>query len=153
MSRALSVIMGGTILLGSLLASRAAARDIAHYQTRGPYVLHERVITAEDRTLIDEQMREFLWSCWQQQRLGRLITLVFSIEGLPTRTTYFVEPDDKGIWHVVIETVATTMGVKPGTDEHYTEDHTTVATLESVNAADGKKRIRFISGGKTLFEL
>jgi hypothetical protein len=153
MSRALSVIMGGTVLLGALLASRAAARDIARYETRGPYVLHERVIKAEDRSLIDAQMRDFLLTCWEQHRLGRLITLEFSIEGLPTRRSYFIEPDEKGTWRVVIETIGTLPGVKPGTDEHYTREFTAVATLKTEDAADGKKRVRVISDGRTLLEL
>ena len=131
----------------------ASTRDLARYETRGPFILHERVITADDRALIDAQMRDFLWSCWHQHRRCRLITLAFSMEGLPTRTTYFIEPDEKGIWRVVIETSATVPGVKPGTDEHYTEDFTTIATLESVNGPDGKKHIRVISNGKTLLDL
>ena len=145
--------MGGTILLATLLASRVTARDIARYETRGPYVLDERVITAEDRSLIDAQMRDFLLACWEQHHLGRLITLEFSTEGLPTRRSYFVEPDEEGTWRIVIDTVGTLPGVKPGTDEHYTREFTTIATLETVQVTEGKKHIRIVSGGRIFLDL
>jgi hypothetical protein len=153
MRATLSAAAVGAIMLATPSFTRASARDLARYETRGPFVLHEHVISAEDRALIHAQMREFFLDCWQQHRLGRLITIGFSMEGLPTRTTYFIEPDEKGAWHVVIETTTTSRGVKLGTDEHYTEDFTTIATLETVNASDGKKHIRITSGGKTLLDL
>lgn len=139
-------------MLTSTPSLRAATRDLGRYDTRGPYVLHERVITAEDRALIDSQMREFFLSCWEQHRLGRLITLQFSIEGLSTRTTYYIEPDASGAWHVVVETLATLPGVKPGSNEHYTEGHTTTAKL-TIQGTDGNKHVRIVSGNMTLLDL
>ena len=140
-------------MLASMPNLRAATRDLARYDTRGPYVLHERVITAEDRALIDSQMREFLSSCWQQHRLGRLITLQFSIEGLSTRTMYYIEPDASGAWHVVVEARATLSGIKPGSNEHYTKERTTTATLTRIQGPDGKKHVRIVSGNTTLLDL
>ena len=142
------------------------ARDLSKYSTRGPYVLfyhHVSFYTDEDHALINSQMRQFFLDCWQKHQRGRLITIGFSIEGQPTRTTYFIEPDANGAWHVVIYTVVTLQKFNqemagpppspPPAITYYTEEHTTTATLETLKAADGKKRIRIISDGKALLDL
>ena len=149
----LRAIMAGALVFASALSVEAGPRDLARYETLGPYVLHERVLTAADRALVDSQMRDFLLRCWQQHRLGRLITLRFSIEGLPTRTTYYIEPDASGGWHVVVESLGTLPGTKPGTNEHYTEQQARTATLTSVQGPDGKEHVRVVSGKTTLLDL
>ena len=131
------------------------ARDLSKYSTRGPYVLfyhHVSFYTDEDHALINSQMRQFFLDCWQKHQRGRLITVEFSIEGLPTRSTYFIEPDSTDRWHVVVNSMVA-LDKGPDTDWHYSDENTTNATLETVTDANGKKRVRIVSGGRTILEL
>ena len=128
-----------------------SSRDFDRYETRGPYVLHERVITWEDRALLDAQIRQFLWDCWQRHRLARLITIAFSMEGMPTRTTYFIEPDERRQWRVVVETISTIQD-PPGSKDK-TFERTVVGVLEETKTADGQQRLQIRHNGESICEL
>jgi hypothetical protein len=147
----------GLVLAVSICAaspSPAPTRDLSGYATLGPYLmLHTASVLAPgDLALITSQIRRFLVDCWQQHRRGRLIIVTFTMEGLPVRSTYFVEPDSGGAWRIVVDTVAAVPGIKPS-GEHYTVDYTTIATLESIDAPDGQKKFRVVSEGKTVLDL
>jgi hypothetical protein len=154
MKHALGFVLAFSIGAGSPSPAPTPARDLSGYGTIGPYLMPERasVLPAEDRALITSQMRQFLVDCSQQHRRGRLIVVTFTLEGLPVRSTYFVEPDSGGAWRIVVDTVAAVPGTKPS-GEHYTENYTVIATLESTDTPDGQKKFRVVSDGKTVLDL
>jgi hypothetical protein len=154
MKHALGFMLAFSICAASPSPAPTPPRDLSSYTTLGPYLMPDspNALTPEDRALITSQIRKFVVDCWQQHRRGRLITVTFTMEGLPVRHTYFVEPDSGGTWRIVVDTVAAVPGIKPS-GEHYTVDHTTIATLESRNTPDGQKHFRIVSDGKTLLDL
>src|ERR1700742_528235 len=76
-------------------------RDESLYDRAGPYTL-ELGLAAQARADIEAQVREFLWSHWRQHRLGHVPVTQYSKEGEPSTPFYFVEHDEKGIWHVAV---------------------------------------------------
>jgi len=50
-----------------------------------------------------EEFRQFLWQQWSKQRRTKVTATFYSIEGDPTTSTYYIEPDASGRWHIVIE--------------------------------------------------
>lgn len=121
-SLVLATVSGGTGLDSN------ESRDLRLYERAGPYVLAAKAnpIT-EDSFLIAASIRDFLWRHWRGHRLGTLLVTTFSIEGLPTRTTYFVEPDKSGVWRVLSETSYTLLSTEPGTTKHSEQLETSVA--------------------------
>ncbi|MFL6230192.1 MAG: hypothetical protein ACJ741_15580, partial [Pyrinomonadaceae bacterium] len=45
----------------------------------------------------------FLWEHWSRRHLGRITATVYSIEGDPTTTAFYIEPDESGAWRVATE--------------------------------------------------
>ena len=153
MKYTLGLVLAFTICAASS-PTPTPTRDLSRYATLGPYLMQDSAsaLTPEDRALIASQIRRFLVDCWQQHRRGRLITVTFTLEGLPVRSTYFVEPDSGGAWRIVVDTAAAVPGIKPS-GEHYTVDHTTIATLQSRDTPEGQKHFRVVSDRKTLLDL
>src|SRR5213082_2687584 len=73
-------------------------RDLALYDLAGPYSLDRSTRHVEDRPVIEAAIREFLWVRWQRHRLAHVAVVQYSLEGLATRTWYFIEPDQLGTW-------------------------------------------------------
>jgi hypothetical protein len=72
--------------------------------------------------------RDFLWRHWLEHRLGQLVTVKFTPEGLPTRTTLYVEPDSAHRWRIVLEYRTALPGIKPDSNEHFEELTTKIAS-------------------------
>jgi hypothetical protein len=151
MTRSLCLLFAFSVAAAS--PSPTPARDIAAYQTLGPFLMPDspNALSPEDRALIKTQMRRFLVDSWQQHRRAQLIVITFTMEGLPVRSAYFIEPDSAGKWRVTVDTVAAVPGVKPS-GEHYTVETSTVATLEIVDSS-GEKHVRIVSGDQTLLDV
>src|SRR2546426_888613 len=77
-------------------------RDLSLYEKIGPYTL-ELTIDAQARASKEAEIREFLWNHWQRRRLGQVAVTRYSREGEPSTSAYFVEPDEKGIWHIAVK--------------------------------------------------
>ena len=50
-----------------------------------------------------EEFREYLWQKWSNQRRTKVTATFYSIEGDPTTSTYYIEPDESGRWHIIVE--------------------------------------------------
>jgi len=107
----------------------ASERKLTDYDRAGPYVLSEAERITEDAALIEASIRDFLWRHWTQHRLGFMIVVRSGTEGLPSRETYFVEPDERGKWRIVSETKTTLLGTKPGSTEHFEDFRSSAAYL------------------------
>jgi hypothetical protein len=150
MARSLCFVLAFGIAAAS--PSPNPTRDLAAYQTLGPFLMPEspNALSFEDRALLKTQMRRFLLDSWQHRR-AQLIVVTFTMEGLPVRSAYFIEPDSAGKWRVVVDTVAAVPGIKPS-GQHYTVETTNVATLEIVDSS-GEKRVRIVRGDQTLLDV
>ena len=104
-------------------AESQKARDLSVYDLSGPYSLDRSTRHAEDRPVIEASIREFLWTRWQRHRLAHLAVVQYSLEGLPTRTWYFIEPDGAGIWRLAVEEDVTLPAFKRDSEEHVRETH------------------------------
>lgn len=81
---------------------QAKMRDLSLYDKAGPYTIELR-LDAQARANIEAKIREFLWNHWHQHRLGHLVATRYSKEGEPSTSSYFVELDGKGIWHIAVK--------------------------------------------------
>ena len=77
-------------------------RNLALYEKAGPYEL-PITMSAEERSLLESEIRGFLWNHWNQKRLGYLKATWGGREGNPNQYLFHVEPDSDGIWHVSVE--------------------------------------------------
>lgn len=134
---------------GTTHSSYAAAgeRRLINYDRAGPYILSDKIMFSEDGALIVASIRDFLWRHWQEHRPGFVTTVTFSLEGLPTRTTYFVEQNNKGKWIISADSRVTLPAVKAGSNEHFEKTETSVAySVEriepSLQGAASDKRIQ-----------
>ena len=50
-----------------------------------------------------EEFREYLWQQWSKQRRTKVTATFYSIEGDPTISTYYIEPDESRSWRIVVE--------------------------------------------------
>lgn len=106
--RWLSAVVGSVLLLSCSSAMQSKSlqqkkmRDLSLYEKVGPYNL-ELTIDAQARASKEAEIREFLWNHWQQRRLGQATVTRYSREGEPSTSSYFVEPDEHGIWHIAVK--------------------------------------------------
>jgi hypothetical protein len=77
-------------------------RDLSRYETVGPFV-EPVLLRASERAKIDAKLRKFLWNHWQRRTLGVAAITVYSKEGAPSTTNYFIEPDTSNNWRIAIE--------------------------------------------------
>jgi hypothetical protein len=96
-------------------------RDLREYDLAGPFSLDQLSRHKEDRAIIEEMIRDFLWTRWQKHRLAQVATVEYSTEGLPARTWYYVEPDKNGVWRIAIDDDITIPAFKRDSQEHQRE--------------------------------
>jgi hypothetical protein len=120
-------------------------RDLRMYERAGPYVFSTKANANEDGFLMAASVRDFLWRHWHDHRRGLLLTITFTIEGLPNRTSYFVEPDGYGKWQIATESKTALMGADPTSIDHpaQTESSTAyfVERMDNGLAGTGPKAI------------
>jgi hypothetical protein len=102
------------------LANQAQAedtenRDIRSYEDGG--TVHFSMLEGDSSANFGK-VRDFLWKHWKERRRGKIVTTGSSIEGAPGRTSYFVEPDERGAWRITAEGESGVL--KPGTSEQIT---------------------------------
>lgn len=89
-------------LMRSSPLQQAKMRNLARYDKAGPYTIELR-LDAQARSNIEANVREFLWSHWHQRRLGHVAVTRYSKEGEPSTSSYFIEPDERGVWHIAVK--------------------------------------------------
>lgn len=72
-------------------------RDLSKYEFGG-LVNHKPYEGSQGN---DALVREFLYSRFQSRALGYIITSSSTREGEVGYVTYFIEPDEKGVWRIV----------------------------------------------------
>jgi hypothetical protein len=90
-----------TLALASvaLAPAQGQQRDLSKYEVIGPYNV---VLFAHGPKTdhLEGEVRDFLWSHWQQRTLGAVTITHQYVEGF-VRAAYFVEPDRNGRWAII----------------------------------------------------
>src|SRR5437868_2543359 len=76
------------------MKSQAAKRKLEDYEKLGP-LCHELIRYGPEQD-IERQVKDFIWQHWKEKRRGLVIVTFHSIEGEPSTSFMFIEPDDKG---------------------------------------------------------
>ena len=112
---ALSIcLLGSTDLKGmEQTAGRGdVERKISNYET-AHYDL--RLSKFEKWSQMKAEIRAFLWDHWYSRRFAKLVVTMYTKEGDPTKSTFLIEPDQSGAWHIQLdeEWVTTAFVLKP----------------------------------------
>jgi hypothetical protein len=94
------VLQSGLIMQGQS-SRQLARRDLTAYDKAGPYTIDYEPPYKGDKYL--GEIRSFLWEHWKERRLGVVNATFYTIEGDPTISTSFVEPDANGCWRITVE--------------------------------------------------
>lgn len=94
------VLQSGLIMQGQSSRQRAG-RDLTAYDKAGPYTIDYEPPYKADKYLAE--IRGFLWEHWKNRRRGLVKATFYTIEGDPTVSTSFIEPDAKGCWRITVE--------------------------------------------------
>jgi hypothetical protein len=142
--RRLPRIVVSTIVL-AFCSVTADARDLHQYDLAGPYSLHRSSRQAEELPIIEAEIRSFLWTRWRKKRLAHMALVQYSLEGRPTRTWYYLEPDKKGDWHLLIDEDITLAAINPASGEHLREAHqyagSVLERIDPLNREDKSARV------------
>lgn len=76
-------------------------RNLNLYDKAGPYVISLN-LDAQSRDRMESDARAFLWSHWHQRRRGHVMITQYSKEGEPSVSSYFIEPQNEGVWQIVV---------------------------------------------------
>lgn len=88
-------------LVTSGLGQKATKRDIAKYDDGGSTDFGWNVMA--DHKIRGSRLRDFIWTHFNEKRLGHIRAAFYSIEGDPVFEHIFIEPDSKGNWQISIE--------------------------------------------------
>ena len=105
------IIQPGLGLHGKSLGQETR-RNLAAYDKAGPYSIDNEP-PWEKRERIIGEIRGFLWEHWKERRLGLVKAIFHSIEGDQTSSSFFVEPDAKGRWRIMVESESTISALLP----------------------------------------
>jgi hypothetical protein len=96
-----SILQSG-LTMQAKSSEQGVRRDLAGYDQAGPYELNND-LHPDDADKILGEIRGFLWEHWKGRHLGLVTATFFTIEGDPTKSRFFVEPDAKGCWLIRID--------------------------------------------------
>ncbi|MCA1625904.1 MAG: hypothetical protein LC768_05930 [Acidobacteria bacterium] len=87
-----------------------------------------------------EEFREYLWQQWSKQRRTTVTATFYSVEGDPTTSTYYIEPDESGRWHIAVESECcwTYAMLKPKKQRERRKYSATYSDLERVQEVQDK---------------
>jgi hypothetical protein len=94
------VLQAGLMMQGQS-SRQPAGRDLTAYDKAGPYTIDYEPPYKGDKYL--GEIRGFLWEHWKERRLAVVKATFYTIEGDPTISTSFVEPDAKACWRITVE--------------------------------------------------
>jgi hypothetical protein len=128
------MVLATCLVISSVTAD---ARDLSQYDLAGPYSLDRSTRHAEERPFIEAEIRNFLWTRWQKKRLAHVAVVQYSLEGLATRMWFYVEPDTKGVWRLLIDQDTTLAAINSASGEHLRETHQYAGyVLERIDVLD-----------------
>jgi hypothetical protein len=109
-------------------------RDLGRYETAGPYVL-DVTLNGRDRDTINAVIRQFIWEHYRSHRLAYVEVTQYSKEGEPSISSYFVEAEKNGAWHLRVEIHRRLIDRRDTTQVHETIDRLDAFALQRVRVA------------------
>ena len=73
-------------------------RNLSRYDKLGPFT----VPLGASPHSVKGKVRDFIWQHWQQHRRGYAVVTFHSIEGEPSTSHMFIEPNRDGVWHLSV---------------------------------------------------
>jgi hypothetical protein len=92
--------------LGQLIAMDNTKEQAPGQQDRSKYETANydlRLSKADEWAQMKTEARAFIWNHWHRRKLARLVVTTYTKEGDPTETTFWIEPDPMGVWHMRLE--------------------------------------------------
>jgi hypothetical protein len=80
---------------------RTPDRDLCCYENGG--LLDINPIQGKQALQGVSKLRKFLWKHWTERRRGVIATIVHPIDYNSSKVVYFIEPNEHGMWQVIIE--------------------------------------------------
>ena len=99
---ALILLLSFSLSVQSRPSDQASARNLASYDTIGPFVIGDEAGFEKDDNALG-RIRSFIWEHWNRRQRGWLSATFYTIEGDKTTSKFFVEPDERGDWHLLID--------------------------------------------------
>src|SRR6266542_542901 len=98
------VILVGLVLTANVqshpsVCQQSKQRDLSKYDFGGAF---EVKVSREGIGRVDAEVRAFIWRHVKEQQLGYVSVTHYSKEGEPSTSTYFVEQDENGGWHMLV---------------------------------------------------
>jgi hypothetical protein len=135
-----------TSLPGQLQPDKQAAeRDLSRYSVLGPITLGH---TPELRRNLERNkslIRKFVWEFFKNSQLAHLRFLSYSLEGNKIENLIFIEPDEKGIWHVHVESISEYQSYGAGKEMQIQTKKSDAYTLLRVVDPGYGKKVRILS--------
>jgi hypothetical protein len=104
-SKSIFAFVYGLIVVLWLMQGQSQAqgkiRDLALYDKAESYVT--KPWEGKKYQEINTKIMQFVWEHWEENRLGYLVVTSYSIEGQPTTSSIFIEPNKENIWQVTVE--------------------------------------------------
>jgi hypothetical protein len=129
--------------LGRLVAMDNAKDQAPSQQDRSKYETanYDLRLSKSDQWLqMKSQARAFIWDHWHRQKLARVVVTMYTKEGDATITTFWIEPDPAGIWHMRLEEESRTTAFLPKPRSEKREFHVyKVERVISKGASSGQR--------------
>jgi len=97
---------------GNNSSGQRTRRNLAEYAKAGPFTICNELPPEAGEQKMAE-IRGFLWKNWNERHLGVVTVTFCSIEGDPTLSTFFVEPDAQHHWQVRVKSNLTESSLLP----------------------------------------
>lgn len=131
------VLLQSSLVMQNKSSQQTAKHDPAPYDKAGPYSVGNE-LSPPARSRVVGEIRGFLWEHWKQRRVGRVTATFYTIEGDPTSSTFFIEPDTKGCWSIRVESVSTISALLPkGRRPRYETTKDSYDAVERIEAIGG----------------
>ena len=133
---AFCLVLQSVLTMQDKSCGQGTRRDLSAYDKAGPYTIDYEPPFKADKYL--GEIRSFLWEHWKEQRRGLVTATFYTLEGDPTTSRYFVEPDAKGAWHIRIDSESIISAMLPkGRKPRREITHDTYDEIDRVEASGG----------------
>lgn len=112
-------------------------RDLKHYEIGSR--LEISLVSPNETAIVNAEnaLRDFVWRHFALKRPGCIEMSARSLEGMPKVTTYYIEPEPNGAWHVEIDSDWTSWDFKQNV-AHRNSSRAKAYAVERVGAGEGR---------------
>ena len=85
----------------SAQAQKTQKRDLPLYKDGGKFDFNWSI--GIEHEAMRSKLRDFLWTHWSRKKPGRVTAIFYTIEGDPTTTNFYIEPNENENWVIGTE--------------------------------------------------